>query len=105
MTEPIPPLPEPKARPTVHGGGLHKAATMEQAFNHEMQHDFRTFPAYTADQMRQFGEQCYLAGVQAERERAARDAERYRYLKQNAPDRHMWSDESIDAAIRKGTTA
>lgn len=33
---------------------------------------------------------------------AEKDAERYRWLKENAVDAGMWTDESIDAAMRQG---
>lgn len=41
-----------------------------------------------------------LDRVTAERDALKVDAERYRYLRANAADSHMWNDESIDAAIR-----
>ena len=34
-----------------------------------------------------------------------KDAERYRWLKTHAADAHMWSDESIDAAMSQGKGA
>lgn len=47
---------------------------------------------------------CYTTAAEfkaiiARLRKAEKDAARYRFLKENSPDAHMWSDESIDAAL------
>lgn len=41
--------------------------------------------------------------LRKEVEHFRKDAERYRWLRENASDAHMWNDESIDAAISKSS--
>lgn len=43
------------------------------------------------------------AKIKVEVEQLRKDAMRYRWLRENASDAHMWNDESIDAAINKSS--
>lgn len=43
------------------------------------------------------------AKLKVEVEQLRKDAMRYRWLRENASDAHMWDDESIDAAINKSS--
>jgi hypothetical protein len=55
------------------------------------------------DEIANFAQEHVIAAIAWDDVR--RDAERYRYLRAHAADAHMWSDESIDAAMAQGKEA